>query len=147
MRLRFVNILSLSALGIGSSSCRILAHDIDYYFTPDKPVLINFHGYPQTIKQVLFDYGVSSTRFEIRGYEEHGSTTTSFDMQVRNRTDRYHLAIEAFRVAEKQGVITVKKRDMLISKFEKKLAEHREYIMEHGADPQDITDWIWTSRS
>ncbi len=147
MRMRFVNILSLSALGIGSSQCRILTHDADYYFTPDKPVVINFHGYPQTIKQVLFDYGVSSTRFEVRGYEEHGSTTTPFDMQVRNRTDRYHLAIEAFRAAEKQGVITVKKRDALIAKFEKKLSDHRNYIMEHGADPEDITDWAWTPRS
>lgn len=147
MRMRFVNILSLSALGIGSSTCRILTHDADYYFTPDKPVVINFHGYPQTIKQVLFDYGVSSTRFEVRGYEEHGSTTTPFDMQVRNRTDRYHLAIEAFKAAEKQGVITVKKRDTLTAKYEKKLADHREYIMEHGADPEDITDWAWTPRS
>jgi xylulose-5-phosphate/fructose-6-phosphate phosphoketolase len=147
MRLRFVNILALSALGIGSSNCRILSHDADYYFTNDKRVLINFHGYPQTIKQVLFDYGVSSTRFEVRGYEEHGSTTTPFDMQVRNRTDRYHLAIEAFRVAEEEGLITVKKRDALIKKFEKMLIDHRTYIMEHGADPVDITDWSWTSRS
>ncbi|MCA9366272.1 phosphoketolase family protein, partial [Candidatus Kaiserbacteria bacterium] len=52
MRLRFVNVTSLSALGIGHTTCRVLRHDFDYYFTKDKPVLINFHGYPQTIKQV-----------------------------------------------------------------------------------------------
>ena len=146
MRMRFVNIASLSALGIGDSGCRVLRHDIDYYFTSEKPVLINFHGYPQTVKQVLFDYGCSSDRFEVRGYEEHGSTTTPFDMQVRNRTDRYHLALEAFRVAEAEGVITIKKRDALVAKYEKMLADHRAYIMEHGADPEEITNWSWTPR-
>ncbi len=146
MRLRLVNIVSLSALGVGHSMCRVLHHDIDYYFTNDKPVLINFHGYPQTIKQVLFDYGASSTRYTIRGYEEQGSTTTPFDMQVRNKTDRYHLAMEAFAVAEKQGVITIKQKDELIAKYAKKLDDHREFIMERGADPEEITQWTWKPR-
>lgn len=146
MRIRFVNILSLSALGLGHSSSRIQGHDIDYYFTSDKKVLVNFHGYPQTIKQILFDYGASATRFTVHGYVEQGSTTTPFDMQVRNNTDRYHLAMEAFTVAEEEGVITVKKKDALMKKYEKKLADHRAYIMKHGADPEDITNWTWTPR-
>jgi len=144
MRLRFVNIASLSALGIGSESCRVLPHEIDYYCTNEKPVLINFHGYPQTMKQVLFDYGCDAARYAIRGYEEHGSTTTPFDMQIRNRTDRYHLAMEAFTNAEEQGIITVKKKETLIKKYEKKLADHHTYIMKHGADPDEITNWSWT---
>ncbi|MEY3784318.1 MAG: hypothetical protein RLZZ230_640, partial [Candidatus Parcubacteria bacterium] len=57
-RMRFVNITSLSALGIGNSQCRVLRHDFAHYFTEDKPVVVNFHGYPQTIKQVLFDYAI-----------------------------------------------------------------------------------------
>lgn len=146
MRLRFVNIASLSALGIGSENCRVLPHDIDYYFTNEKPVLINFHGYPQTMKQVLFDYGCDAARYVIRGYEEHGSTTTPFDMQIRNRTDRYHLAMEAFTNAEEQGIITVKKKEALIKKYEKKLSDHHTYIMKHGADPDEITNWSWTPR-
>lgn len=147
MRIRFVNIATLSALGIGNTQCRVLPHDIDYYFTPDKPALINFHGYPQTIKQVLFDYGIDGKRVMIRGYEEHGSTTTPFDMHVRNRTDRYHLAMEAFRVAEAEGLITLKTLAQLIEKYETKLREHRAYIIERGADPDDINNWTWTPRS
>ncbi len=146
MRMRFVNITTLSAFGIGSTSCRVLPHDIDYYFTNDKPVIINFHGYPQTIKQVLFDYGCNAARYKVRGYEERGSTTTTFDMQVRNETDRYHLAMEGFRAAESQGLITVKKRDELIKKYEKKLVAHRAWIIKHGADPEDIALWTWTPR-
>ena len=142
-RTRFVNISSLSALGMGHSGCSVLAHDMSYYFTDDKPVLINFHGYPQTMKQVLFDYGCEATRFDIRGYEEQGSTTTAFDMQVRNRTDRYHLTMKGIEEALKQKVISQEKRDELIAKYESKLAEHKDYIIEHGDDPKEITDWVW----
>ena len=147
MRLRFVNITSLSALGMGHTGCQILRHDIDYYFTEDKPVLINFHGYPQTIKQILFDYGVSSNRFSIHGYEESGSTTTPFDMMVRNRVDRFSLAIEAFAAAEAQGLITVAKKNKLVKKYEEELSDHRAFIVEHGTDPTEITDWKWHSHS
>ena len=143
MRLRFVNISSLSAMGMGNANCHVLPHDIDYYFTKDKPVLINFHGYPQTIKQILFDYGCDARRFDVRGYVEEGSTTTPFDMQVRNLTDRWHLAINAFAAAEREGVITVAKRDALTKKYEDKLTAHREYIIQHGTDPEEVADWVW----
>lgn len=147
MRLRFVNITSLSALGMGAANNQVLRHDMDYYFTADKPVLINFHGYPQTIKQVLFDYGVSSERFKIHGYQESGSTTTPFDMMVRNKTDRYSLAMEAFVAAEAQGLITVAEKNELVKKYEEKLADHRAYIVEHGTDPAEIKGWVWQQHS
>lgn len=146
MRLRFVNITSLSALGMGHTGCEVLRHDIDYYFTEDKPVLINFHGYPQTIKQILFDYGVSKNRFSVHGYQESGSTTTPFDMMVRNQVDRFSLAIEAFAVAEAQGLITVAQKNELVKKYEEKLADHRAYIVERGIDPEEITNWKWQQR-
>ena len=147
MRLRFVNITSLSALGMGHTGCQVLRHDIDYYFTEDKPVLINFHGYPQTIKQIMFDYGVSSNRFSVHGYIESGSTTTPFDMMVRNKVDRYSLAIEAFVAAEAQGLITVSEKNELVKKYEEKLSSHRAFIVEHGTDPEEITNWKWEVRS
>lgn len=147
MRVRMVNITSLSALGMGHTGCRVLRHDIDYYFTNEKPVVINFHGYPQTIKQVLFDYGCDAARFEVHGYVESGSTTTPFDMMVRNETDRYHLAMKAFIAAEKEGLIKKASLDTLMKKFEDKLVEHRAYIIKHGEDPDEINNWVWQSRS
>ena len=146
MRMRFVNILSLSTKGLGNVTSEVASFDMDYYFTSNKQVVINFHGYPQTIKQILFDYGCDASRFTIHGYEEHGSTTTPFDMFVRNKTDRYHLAIEAFNVAEREGIITVKERDRLVIKYKDKLSLHRTYVIEHGIDPDEITNWAWTSR-
>ncbi len=147
MRMRFVNIVSLSAYGLGSTTSNIAARDIDYYFTKDRHVVINFHGYPQTIKQVLFDYGCDASRFTIHGYEEQGSTTTPFDMFVRNKTDRYHLAMEAFAVAENEGLITVKEKERLTAKYTEMLVKHRMHVAENGTDPQGITDWKWTPRS
>ncbi len=147
LRVRFVNVTSLSAMGIGHSQCRVLRHDFDHYFTPDKPVRINFHGYPQTVKQVLFDYGCDVARFKVHGYIEEGSTTTPFDMMVRNRTDRYHFVMEAIAAAEVQGVITTEVANELMSRYETKLVEHRAYAIEHGDDPAEITNWVWQSRS
>lgn len=146
LRMRFVNITSLSALGIGNSQCRVLAHSFEEYFTKDKPIIINFHGYPQTMKQVLFDYGCTSERVHVHGYEEVGSTTTAFDMMVRNKVDRYHLALEAFSVAKAAGLIDEDKHSRLVSSIQEKLATHREYIIENGDDPLEITNWVWHSR-
>ncbi|MCA9360001.1 phosphoketolase family protein [Candidatus Kaiserbacteria bacterium] len=146
MRMRFVNITSLSALGIGNSQCRVLRHDFKYYFTEDKPVIINFHGYPQTIKQILFDYAQHPERFTIHGYEESGSTTTPFDMMVRNRVDRFHLAMDAFAQAAEHGLITQKEAHDLIADFQEELEKNREYAIEHGEDREEITNWVWEKR-
>jgi xylulose-5-phosphate/fructose-6-phosphate phosphoketolase len=146
IKVRFVNITSLSALGIGNAACRVLRHDFEHYFTADRPVIVNFHGYPQTMKQVLFDYGGGSQRFHIHGYEETGSTTTPFDMMVRNRVDRFHLALSAFARAREVGVISATEHDRLEALYREKLATHRAYIMEHGDDPEEITNWSWQSR-
>lgn len=146
LRMRFVNITSLSALGIGNSKCRVLAHSFEEYFTEDKPIIVNFHGYPQTMKQVLFDYGCNIGRVSVHGYEESGSTTTAFDMMVRNRVDRFHLAMEAYALAFKAGVAKEETVRRLIDDTQEKLSEHRSYVIEHGDDPIDITNWIWESR-
>jgi len=134
IRIRFVNILELSTLGLGNSACRLPRSDFKDYFTNDKPVIVNFHGYPDTIKPVFMNQD-NPRRFFIHGYIENGSTTTPFDMQVRNGTDRFHLAIEALRI--------LGKAQHLIPKFEAKLKEHTEYIKQYGVDLEEIEKWQW----
>ncbi|HEY0964427.1 MAG TPA: phosphoketolase family protein [Candidatus Paceibacterota bacterium] len=146
IKMRFVNIASLSALGIGNSQCRVLRHEFEHYFTDDQPVIINFHGYPQTIKQVLFDYAVDARRFTIHGYEETGSTTTPFDMMVRNRVDRFHLAMDVIAEAVKLNLLNEEKGQQIIVSFQEQLAAHRSYVIQHGDDPEEITNWVWESR-
>lgn len=143
IKIRFVNIMVMSPTGLGLAGKVVSIEEFDEFFTKDKPVIINFHGYPQSIKQVLFDYGVDSERFSIRGYIENGSTTTPFDMHVRNKTDRYNLAIEAFKKLSQNGNIEKNKADELIKKYENKLLEHTEYIKKHGVDMKEIENWKW----
>ncbi len=147
LRTRFVNITSLSALGIGNTENGVTSEEFADIFTADKKIIINFHGYPQTMKQILFDYGCTARRVSVHGYEEVGSTTTAFDMMVRNRVDRFHLAMEAFRAAAEDGVVPEAEAAQLIQLYENKLSLHRQFILEHGDDPAEITNWTWQSRS
>ncbi|MBI4991726.1 MAG: phosphoketolase family protein [Candidatus Harrisonbacteria bacterium] len=143
IKVRFVNIMELSVLEIGNSEC-VVPWSFDSYFTHDKPVIFNFHGYPGTLKQILFDKENDNRRFSVHGYIENGSTTTPFDMQVRNETSRYHLAKEVFAKMAKAGVVSQDKSDQLIKKYDKKLEEHREFIKKYGVDPEEIENWQWT---
>jgi len=133
IKIRFVNVMTLSNLGVGNQVCKAPPVFEDY-FTADKPVIFNFHGYPQTLKQVLFDYVENPKRFSVHGYIESGSTTTPFDMQVRNETSRWHLAMEIF---EKMGYPQLKE------KYQKKLKEHNDFIKKNGVDLPEIENWQW----
>jgi xylulose-5-phosphate/fructose-6-phosphate phosphoketolase len=141
IKLRFVNIMELSALGIGGNVCKAPIVFSDY-FTSDKPVIFNFHGYPETIKQMLFDVEKNNNRFSVHGYIENGSTTTPYDMQIRNGTSRWHLAIEVF---EKMRNIKISssKADKLIKKYNDKFLWHKNYIIKNGVDPDEIENWQW----
>lgn len=141
IKARFVNILELTSFGVGNFTNR--EHDFDYYFTPDKPVIFNFHGYPETLKQILFNYQRNKARFSVHGYLESGSITTPFDMHVRNKTSRFHLATEAFAAMANAGVLDREKSVSLISKYQLKLKDHFEYIKQHGVDPEEIENWQW----
>ena len=141
-KVRFVNILELTSLGLGNK----LTLDFNKYFTKDKPVIFNYHGYPNDLKAILIDKD-NPQRFKVYGYIENGSTTTPFDMHVRNKTDRYNLAIEALKILEKNKVLNSQEAEKLIKEFEKEIKEHKEYICLNGDDPDKIKYWKWTDKS
>lgn len=143
IKVRFVNVMELTPSGIGNFGLKNSEDHFDDYFTHDKPVIFNFHGYPNTLKQVLFDEQDGSGRFSVHGYREHGSTTTPFDMHVRNQTSRYHLAKEVFVKMGAAGIITKDKAADLARKYEQKLEDHGRYIRKYGLDPEEIENWEW----
>jgi xylulose-5-phosphate/fructose-6-phosphate phosphoketolase len=144
LRIRFVNMLRLQA----ACSCEDEYHpqipNAEKYFTVDKPVIVNFHGYPETMKSILFNVK-NPQRFTVHGYSEEGGTTTPFDMQIRNRTDRFHLAIEMIEQAFRQEVISEDKYDELTHKYSQALKDHNDYIRANGGDPEEIENWQWSS--
>jgi len=141
IKIRFVNIMVLSCFG--SVGNRTLSNEeFNYYFTHNKPVIINYHGYPATIKSILFNQG-DTKRFKVFGYIENGSTTTPFDMQVRNHTSRYHLTITALELLSENKSISSEIANRFIKIYENKLKEHSEYIKRYGVDPKEIEEWQW----
>ena len=143
IRLRFVNICTLTSCGLGRGGACLSHEGFEHYFTADKPVICNFHGYPQTLKSILFDYTHNPDRFDIRGYIESGSTTTPFDMHVRNKTSRYHLVMAIFEKFAKSGRIPYEESQHIISIFQAKIDANTEYIKKNGIDMPEIDEWQW----
>ena len=67
-------------------------------FTDSVDVVFAFHGYPGAIHQLVHGRP-DADRFHVRGFIEEGTTTTPFDMTVRNQASRYHLVIDAINNA------------------------------------------------
>lgn len=143
LRVRFVNVSELNVLGkeefYGNSLDDMTFRSI---FTDDRDVVFTFHGYPGAIKQLLFDRP-NTHRFRIYGYVEQGTTTTPFDMFLRNNVSRYHLAIRAVRHASRYNPRVAAKAHTLIASFESQITEHKEYIVKNGRDHEDVSKWTW----
>jgi len=144
INIRFVNVIRLQAKNISPHGHPQLPN-AEKYFTEIKPVIINFHGYPEVMKAMLFDVK-NPHRFSVHGYQECGGTTTPFDMQVRNKTDRYNLAIEVLEKMKEAEVIAEPKANSVIQRYKKALADHHAYIVTVGADPAEIENWQWSGR-
>jgi len=142
-RVRVVNVIDLIVLGIPQKYPHGLEEDrFQRLFPPDCPVIFNFHGYTAAIKQLVFERP-GSGRFDINGYREEGTTTTPFDMQVRNRTSRYHLVIQTAGKIAARAPQYAALAESLVKKYEAKIIEHREYINANGTDPPEISEWSW----
>lgn len=139
VRVRFVNIFQLDLLADKTASDNAKSR-IQQCLTKDKGIVFNFHGYPATIKKLLFDYHMSE-RTIINGYEEEGSTTSPFDMLSRSGLSRFHLVKDLASLALRQGVISVAMFDSVVTAMDEKLAWEREYIKEHDVDPEEIRNW------
>ncbi len=70
-------------------------------FTDHVDVVFAFHGYHGAIHQLVHGRP-DADRFHVRGFSEEGTTTTPFDMVVRNGVDRYHLVMDAINNAGRQ---------------------------------------------
>lgn len=142
-RIRVVNVIDILVLGVpqkypgGLDEARF-----QRIFPLNCPVLFNFHGYTAAIKQLVWERP-GNDRFTINGYREEGTTTTPFDMHVRNRTSRYHLVMQAAEMIAMHDPKRSAAAEKLVMKYSRKLLDHRAYIDRYGVDPPEITDWEW----
>jgi xylulose-5-phosphate/fructose-6-phosphate phosphoketolase len=143
LRLRVVNITDLLILEKDTAHPHGLDQTLfEALFTSDAPVIINFHGYPSAVKQLLFGRGAGA-RFTINGYREEGTTTTPFDMLVRNGTSRFDLVKQAIRAAAPRNPRVAVRASERVLYYEYLLRDFGREIRETGTDPAAIRDWKW----
>ena len=138
VKIRMVNVVDLMKLQSNTKHPHGLTNEeYDAIFTKDKPIIFNFHGYPDLIHQLT--YNRNNQNLHVHGYIEEGTITTSFDMKVQNKIDRYNLVIDALKYLPQLG----NKTSFLIEECKNKLIEHKEYIKEYGIDLPEVTEWKW----
>jgi xylulose-5-phosphate/fructose-6-phosphate phosphoketolase len=77
----------------------------------------------------------------VRGYKEEGTTTTPFDMAVRNDLDRFHLVDEVINRVPKLGSMAAYTKQAMHAR----LIDHNKYIRQHDDDMPKIRNWQWTN--
>jgi xylulose-5-phosphate/fructose-6-phosphate phosphoketolase len=143
LKIRVVNVVDLMTLQPKSQHPHGLSEpDFDALFTPGKPVIFAYHGYPSLIHRLVYKR-TNHDNFHVRGFLEEGTTTTPFDMVVRNRLDRFHLVADvADRVPGLGGRAVYVKQAM-----RDKLIEHEQYIVRVGADMPEVAGWRWPGKA
>ena len=114
------------------------ANQFDAIFTTDKPIIFAFHGYPWLIHRLAYRR-TNHENLHVRGYKEEGTTTTPFDMCVRNQLDRFNLVSDVINRVHKLGARAAYAQQAI----REKLLDHRNYITEHGDDLPEIRNWQW----
>ena len=138
LKIRFINVVDLMKLESASAHPHGLEEDeFDSLFTKKKPIIFAFHGYPHLIHQLA--YKRTNKNLHVHGYLEEGTITTTFDMKVQNKLDRFHLVMDALKYLPQLG----DRKASLIEWCKDKLIEHKEYIHEYGEDMPEIKNWTW----
>ncbi|MFD9289516.1 phosphoketolase [Streptomyces sp. NPDC060030] len=139
LAVRVVNVVDMT---------RLLPHDehphgmpdaeYDAVFTRDKPVIFAYHGYPWLVHRLAYRR-TGHAHLHVRGYKEEGTTTTPFDMVVRNDLDRYRLVMDVLDRVPGLGVRAVSVRQAMADVR----SRHHDWIREHGTDLPEVADWTW----
>lgn len=138
IKIRMINVVDLMKLQSDEKHPHgMTSEEYNALFTKDKPIIFNFHGYPDLIHQLT--YNRENQNMHVHGYIEEGTITTSFDMKVQNRIDRYHLVMDALKYLPQLG----NRSSKLMEECKNKLIEHKLYIGNYGQDIEEIRCWQW----
>jgi len=139
LKVRFVNVVDLMRLQPDTEHPHGMSdHEFDGLFTPDRPVVFAYHGYPWLIHRLTYRR-TNHENIHVRGYKEEGTTTTPFDMAMLNDLDRFHLVMDTIDrvpgLAARAGHVRQEMVDLRL--------RARAWTREHGEDDPAIRDWTW----
>ena len=143
LQVRVVNVVDLMRLLPDSEHPHGLTdREFDALFTGHKPIIFAYHGYPWLIHRLTYRR-TGHHHIHVRGFKEHGTTTTPFDMVMLNDIDRFHLVMDVIDrvdgLAERAAGLRQKMADARLSA--------RQYTREFGEDDPAIAGWSWSPRA
>ena len=139
LKVRVVNVVDLMTLQPETEHPHGLSdRDFNTIFTTDKPIVFAYHGYPWLIHRLTYRR-TNHNNLHVRGYKEEGTTTTPFDMVVRNDLDRFHLVQDVIDRVPKLGYAAAYAKQELRDQ----LIEHHQYVTNYGIDLPEIRNWKW----
>jgi len=139
LKIRFINVVDLFKLQPNTEHPHGLSdRDFDSLFTLDKPVIFNFHGYPQLVHRLAYRRK-NHDNMHVRGYKEKGSIDTPLGLAISNNIDRFSLARDVVdRVPKLQKIGGHAKERFLNQQI-----ECRNYADQYGIDKPEAASWTW----
>jgi xylulose-5-phosphate/fructose-6-phosphate phosphoketolase len=139
IKVRFVNVVDLFKLVPSTEHPHGLTdREFEALFTPDKPVIFNFHSYPWLIHRLTYRRP-GQHHIHVRGYKEKGNINTPLELAIQNQTDRFSLAIDAIDRIPRFHITGSGVRELLLNQQIK----NKNHAHQFGIDPKEITDWQW----
>jgi xylulose-5-phosphate/fructose-6-phosphate phosphoketolase len=141
LKVRMVNVVDLMRLQPWSEHPHGMTDaEFDALFTPDKPIVFAYHGYPWLIHRLTYRRH-NHHNLHVRGYKEEGTTTTPFDMVMLNDLDRYHLVMDVIDRVPGLAATAGHVRQLMVDKR----VTARAYTRDYGEDIPEVRDWGWTA--
>jgi xylulose-5-phosphate/fructose-6-phosphate phosphoketolase len=139
VKIRFINVVDLYKLMPEREHPHGLSdRDFDSLFTTDKPIIFNFHGYPQLIHRLCYKR-TNHKNLHVRGYKEKGNINTPLDLAIQNQIDRFSIAIDIIdRVPLLQRIGAHAKERLRNAQI-----ECQKYAYTHGVDKPEVDNWTW----
>jgi xylulose-5-phosphate/fructose-6-phosphate phosphoketolase len=139
LKIRFVNVVDLFRLVPDTEHPHGFSdREFDALFTPNKPVIFNFHAYPWLIHRLTYRRN-NHANLHVRGYKEKGNINTPMELAIQNQVDRFTLAIDAI-----DRIPSLKLRGSHAREdLKNQQMDCRRYAYAEGIDQPDIVNWKW----
>jgi xylulose-5-phosphate/fructose-6-phosphate phosphoketolase len=139
LKVRFVNVLDLFRLLPPSAHPHGMPdRDFNSLFTPDKPVIFNFHSYPALVHKLAYNR-TNHANMHVHGYREKGNINTPLQLAILNKVDRFSLAIDAIDRVARISVSGAHVKEWL----KDQINENLNYAVDNGIDRAAIREWRW----